>query len=360
MTKISEPMGSYGGNLGIEDSMIDERDEQKNPKRNHSYGEDGLASSQPSRADNQSESYPHKTPIVFFGSGPVAAASLELLSEYCTVEAVVTKPQPAHHKEPFPVLVLAEKLGLTVYTPEGKAALSELIATKPFTSRLGIVIDYGFIINQDVIDYFPLGIVNSHFSLLPEWRGADPITFSILSGQKQTGVSLMLITAGMDEGPLLAQTPYDMPDGVTTPQLTDDLVDISNQTLQQILPLYLAGNAEPAPQESITMAASTTPTYSRKLTKEDSVLDWDKSAEQLEREVRAYLEWPKSRTVLGGHAVIVTKAHVEPGSGTPGTIWHQDKQLGIYTSDGIFVIDSLKPAGKQEMTAAAFLAGYKL
>ena len=137
--------------------------------------------------------------IVFFGSGPVAAKSLELLAQNFEIEAVVTKPQPAHHKEPFPVLALSEKLGLKIFTPDGKAALSELFASNPVTSRLGIVIDYGFIINRDVINYFDLGIINSHFSLLPEWRGADPITFSILSGQKQTGISLMLIDEKMDE-----------------------------------------------------------------------------------------------------------------------------------------------------------------
>src|SRR4051812_14202772 len=136
-----------------------------------------------------------KPSIVFFGSGPVAAKSLELLAEYCNVEAVITKPQPEHHKEPFPVLTLAKKRDFKVFTPVGKKELSDLFETKPVTSQLGIVIDYGFIINQDVIDYFPLGIINSHFSLLPEWRGADPITFAILSGQKETGVSLMLITA---------------------------------------------------------------------------------------------------------------------------------------------------------------------
>src|SRR5689334_230622 len=108
--------------------------------------------------------------IVFFGSGPVAATSLAFLAEHFEVEAVVTKPQPAHHKEPFPVLELAKNLGLKVFTPSGKQELSELFASRPVTSSLGVVIDYGFIINRDVIDYFPLGIVNSHFSLLPQWR----------------------------------------------------------------------------------------------------------------------------------------------------------------------------------------------
>lgn len=299
--------------------------------------------------------------VVFFGSGPVAAKSLELLSEWAQVEAVVTKPQPPHHKEPFPVLVLAEQLGLKTYTPNSKAELSTLIAEKPFRSRLGIVIDYGFIINQDVIDSFPLGIVNSHFSLLPEWRGADPITFSILSGQQQTGVSLMVITAGMDEGPLLAQTPYDIPADTTTPSLTDALIDISDKTLRHIIPLYLDGSATPAPQESVTMAKSPEPTYSRKLSKADRELDFTKPAAQLEREIRAYAEWPKSRTTLAGKEVVVTKAHIAKGhdlSREPGKALVDNKQLVIGTSDGALVVDMLKPAGKAEMTAQAFINGY--
>ena len=133
--------------------------------------------------------------LVFFGSGPVAAASLKKLAKHFVIEAVITKPQPAHHREPFPVLALAEELGLRTLTPNSKQELSDLFSTKPVKSKLGVVIDYGFIINQDVIDSFPHGIVNSHFSLLPEWRGADPISFSILSGQQKTGVSLMVIDA---------------------------------------------------------------------------------------------------------------------------------------------------------------------
>jgi methionyl-tRNA formyltransferase len=253
--------------------------------------------------------------IVFFGSGPVAAASLAYLAEHFDVEAVITKPQPSHHKEPFPVLTLAEKLGIKTYTPVGKRELSELFATKPVTSTLGVVIDYGFIINQDVIDYFPLGIVNSHFSLLPEWRGADPITFAILSGQQQTGVSLMLIDEKMDEGPLL----------------------------------------------DASILADKTPTYSRKLTKQDGILDFNKSAEVLEREIRAYQEWPKSRTAIAGKDVIILKAHasISTGAHVIGEAYVDDRQLIIPTSDGALFIDSLQPAGKKIMTAEAFLAGHK-
>lgn len=305
-----------------------------------------------------------RPPIVFFGSGPVAAKSLELLATHCDIEAVITKPQPPHHSETFPVLVAAEKIGAKVYTPVGKAELSELFTSKPVTSHLGIVIDYGFIIGQDVIDYFPLGIINSHFSLLPEWRGADPITFAILSGQQETGVSLMLITAGMDEGPILAHAPFDITEGMTTPELTDELITLSDWTLQDILPRYIRGSVAARPQEIAALPHHTAITYSRKLTKEDGVLDLAKSAVQLEREIRAFIEWPKSRTSIGDKEVIVTAAHVAGNEvnmhASQLPFPTADKKIGLPTTDGVLVIDRLKPAGKQEMTAEAFLAGYKI
>ena len=115
-----------------------------------------------------------------------------------------------------------------------------------------------------------------------------------------------------------------------------------------------------APQERVAgiVGYSSEPTYSRKLTKEDSILDWSTPATQLEREVRAFLDWPKSRTILGGHAVIITEAHAEAGEGTPGELWRSGKHLGVYCGKGVLMIERLKPAGKAEMTTEAFLAGY--
>jgi methionyl-tRNA formyltransferase len=305
--------------------------------------------------------------IVFFGSGPVAAKSLELLLEWCDVEAVITKPQPPHHKEPFPVLETAARHDLKALTPQGRKELSELFASKPVASRIGVVIDYGFIINQDVIDYFPLGIINSHFSLLPEWRGADPITFAILSGQPRTGVSLMRIVAAMDEGPLLAQGEYDITPDETTPSLTRELVHLSDALLKDSLVGYIDGRLKLASQEEVCrmMGWEYQPTYSRKLTKEDSILDFTKPAAQLEREIRAFIEWPKSRTVVGGKDVVITKAYATPDTdpqAQAGGI-SADKAAGvirIQTSDGSLCVERLKPAGKPEMSAMAFLAGNTL
>ena len=128
--------------------------------------------------------------------------------------------------------------------------------------------------------------------------------------------------------------------------------------LQNILPLYLDGQTEPAPQDQVSMAASKEPSYSRKLTKDDGILDWSKPAAQLEREVRAYIEWPKSRTELAGKEVVITKAHVVDQALNPGQTHIEAKQLIIGAGKQSLSIDKLKPAGKQEMDIQGFLAGY--
>lgn len=292
--------------------------------------------------------------IVFFGSGPVAAKSLELLLLWCDVEAVVTKPQPPHHRELFPVIDIAQKYELPLFTASNRQELDELIGQSAFKSRIGVLVDYGIIVSQKVIDSFDLGIVNSHFSILPEWRGADPITFAVLSGQQQTGVSLMLLVPRMDEGPLIAYSEYDLLPTITTPELTDDLIEISNALLERTLPRYLAGTIEPQPQTVTKRQAS----YSRKIAKEDGILDWRKTAEELEREVRAFAGWPKSRTELAGKTIVITKAHVVETACKPGQLIIKDKTLTLGTKHNGLGIDMLIPAGKKEMPVLAFLAGY--
>lgn len=294
-----------------------------------------------------------KTPITFFGSGPVAARSLELLLPHFDIVAVVTKPKPAHHRGEFPVLALCEQHKLTTYTVTDKASLSALISERPFQTEVAILIDFGIIVSRDVIDYFPKGIINSHFSLLPQWRGADPINFAILSGQVKTGVSLMLIDEGMDTGKLIGQKTLALDQTETSPELTDKLVHLSAEILPEYTARYLAGEVVPRAQPHPDRA-----TYSRKLTKEDGVLDFTKPAEELEREIRAFIEWPKSRTTLAGIDVIITSASVSENSGEPGAYEIKDKQLYLFCSTGSLCINKLKPAGKAEMTAQAFIAGY--
>ena len=293
-------------------------------------------------------------PLVFFGTGPVAAKSLELLANNFAIEAVITKPRPEHHRGTAPVLDVAHTLGVPVFTAKNKQELDEVMSTKPVTSSLAVLIDFGIIISQEVIDYFPLGIVNSHFSVLPDLRGADPLTFAILSGQKQTGVSLMLVVEAMDEGPLIGYGEFELDETITTPELTHELILLSDALLAHELP-RLYENKTKGVDQAITKRKTT---YSRRLTKQDGVIDWQKPASGIEREIRAFLGWPSSQTTIGNKPVIITAAHVEKGSGKPGEYRVTKKELGVFAGKDILIIDRLKPAGKNEMPIESFLAGY--
>lgn len=303
--------------------------------------------------------------IVFFGTGPVAAASLRLLAEDFAIEAVITKPKPAHHRGSFPVLEVADELGLPVITVTDAPDVSSKVIAAQFRSEIAVLIDFGIIVKQDVIDSFPLGVINSHFSLLPQWRGADPITFSILSGQEQTGVSLMEVVEKLDEGNIVALGLYDLDGTETNASLTQDLINLSAGLLRDTLPSYIE-NPRAIPQEKVAdivpeIAYPREPSYSHKLTKQDGFLDLSKPAEQLEREVRAYLGWPGSRTVIADKDVVITAAHVADNTlenVDKKTIFIANKQLCLQTASGVLVVDALKPAGKPAMPSSAFLAGY--
>lgn len=164
----------------------------------------------------------------------------------------------------------------------------------------------------------------------------------------------MVVSAGMDEGDLIAQGTYQLSPDATTPSLTADLIELSHEMLAEILPKYTDGSIAPYPQDTSRPA-----TYSRKLTKKDSMLDWHKPAANLEREIRAFLGWPKSRLSAHGLDLVVTKAHVVNASGEPGKTGIIGRKPVVYSSEGALALDRLKPAGKKEMTGEAFLAGYQ-
>lgn len=283
--------------------------------------------------------------LLFFGSGPVAASSLDFLSKHFEIEAVVTKTVPSHHKTPAPVETLAKKLSLKTLFANDKNELITLFNSYTPSSRLGIVVDYGVIIPSKIIDLFPLGIINSHFSLLPQWRGADPISYSILSGQSKTGVSLMVIERGLDTGKLIAQISLPISADDTTPSLTEKLIELSNQTLKTYIPLYYDGLIKSKRQSHPDRA-----TYSSKLRRSDGEIDSSKSAIDIEREIRAFSGWPGSHTTVMNRRVKVIKAH---------TSADQESSIDIKCGDGIYlVIDELiAPSGKK-MNAKAFVNGY--
>ena len=169
----------------------------------------------------------------------------------------------------------------------------------------------------------------------------------------------MLLVEAMDEGPLISYGEQPLDGTETTPVLTEKLILLSDALLENNIPRYLEDQAT-ASQDVTGRKVS----YSRKLTKDDGIIDWQKPAIQIEREIRAFIEWPKSRTTLADKEVVITAAHVTPSIGSdqsPGdvTVVHESKEIGIATISGTLWIDRLKPAGKQEMTSEAFIAGHK-
>lgn len=295
-----------------------------------------------------------KNSIVFFGSGPVAAESLRLLANTFSIEAIITKPTTERE-------MLVACPGAPIYLVNNRTELDVLIESNTFSSSCGVLIDFGIIVSQKVIDYFKYGIINSHFSLLPELRGADPISFAILEGREKTGVSLMLLVKAMDEGPILSIGEVIIDSNDTTPRLTEKLIKRSYSLLEHSIPKYLAGEIVATDQNNISEQYSRQVSYTRKLTKADGALDWNKPADILEREIRAFVQWPKSYTSLNKIDIVITEATViDEMNGKAGNMFQPDKHsLAITTADKSLKLIRVKPSGKAEMNIQAFLAGYK-
>lgn len=229
---------------------------------------------------------------------------------------------------------------------------------KPHKSKLAVLAAYGRIIPQRILDEFPLGIINIHPSLLPAYRGSTPIEQAILDGAAKTGVSIMRLTAGMDEGPLYKQKTLHLTGSETKLELTEKLQRLGSELLVEVLPRVASGNLKPRQQPHPVRA-----TYSKLLRKEDGIIDWNKSAEQIEREIRAFAGWPGSHTTIAGKDVIITKAYstpvqspgTNPGEIEPAPAAHV---IGVATGSGTLWIERLKPAGKNDMSAVEFIRGY--
>ncbi len=291
--------------------------------------------------------------IVFFGSGLVAEKSLTFLKKYLDIELIITKSLPGtKHNN---VVNLSTKMNLPVKIINDSQALSNLINDSNFSSKLAILIDYGVIVPQQTIDFFQYGIINSHFSVLPDLRGPDPITYSILSGQSETGVSLMKIVEKLDEGPLLDWQNLELNQQETSENLTNQLIDLSNQLIKKNIVDTDWDNFKFVDQTITKKAIS----YSKKLQKNDGQLDFNLAAEVLERQIRAFDVWPKSFTTIKNIPIIITKASIINKNGPAGELFIENHQLGIYCQDQALMIEKLKPAGKNLMSSTDFLNGYK-
>lgn len=299
--------------------------------------------------------------IVFFGTEDFSLSALQALVEAgFDIAAVVTKPDSpqgrGHKLTPPKVKVYATEHGIPVWQPTKLAEIADNV--RALGEPAGVLVSYGKIIPQSILDLFHPGIINVHPSLLPKYRGPSPIEAAILNGDAETGISIMQLTADMDEGPVYTQLTQSLDGTEYIDYLYTQLGFIGNKLLVDTLPSIFDGSLVPLPQNDSQA------TYCQLINKSDGTIDWNKPAEQIEREIRAYKGWPQSRTKLGSVEVIITKAHTVPSSnGGPGHIEVIDEDgaaiLMIDAKDGCLCIDTIKPLGKKEMPVGAFLAGYR-
>lgn len=300
--------------------------------------------------------------IVFFGNERLATGVktaapilLALLEAGYNIAAVVSNYEAAQSRNarPLEIQMIAEQHGIPVLLPTKLTDILEQLQS--YNASAGVLVAYGKIVPQSVIDIFPSGIVNIHPSLLPLHRGPTPIENIILSGELQTGVSVMKLAKEMDAGPVYTVQEVSLNGNETKQELCDRLITLGKELLVNSLEDIISGSLKPEPQDDSRA------TYDKLLSKEDGIIDLSKRAAQLEREVRAYAGWPKSRTELAGKEIIITEAHVGQYpdlSITAKPFVTPDGLLGMPAEGSTLVIDRLIPAGKREMSAKEFIAGY--
>lgn len=291
--------------------------------------------------------------ILFFGTDEFSALALrELIEKSFTIAAVITKPDARKGRgralhQPL-VKQIATAHGIPVWQPVKMADIAADIAAltkKTGEKPAGVLVSYGKIIPQSIIDLFEPGIINVHPSLLPLYRGPSPVEAAILNGETETGVTIMQLSAAMDAGPLYAQLPVPLHDTETAPELETTLGELGAQELSRLLPSILNGRIQPTPQDNRVA------TYCHLLKKSDAALTPSSlTAEAAERRVRAYYAFPKSRVTVLGHTIIITKAHIVSTAASP---------LDLPCQDGRFLaIDELIGPSGRAMSAQAFLNGY--
>jgi methionyl-tRNA formyltransferase len=270
--------------------------------------------------------------IVYLGTPPDAVPPLRALhAAGHEIALVVTQPDRKRGRGgglvPSAVKTAAVELGLPVVTPEKSREVVEQV--RATGASVGVVVAFGQLLPEALLDTLPLGFVNLHFSLLPRWRGAAPVERAILAGDVETGVDLMVIEKGLDTGAVFASVRTPIRDGETAGELHARLVDLGTQLLLDTLPEL--PRLEPTPQAGET-------TYAEKLTVEEFELDPDAAPVDLVRIVRAANPRPGAWTTVDGKRLKVWRAHVEGDT---------------------FVPDEVQPEGKKAMPYAAWLAGHR-
>jgi methionyl-tRNA formyltransferase len=296
--------------------------------------------------------------LVFMGSPDFALPTLKRLAEDKAIQlvGVVTQPdRPAgrgRNLTPPPVKVLAQSLGLEVIQPPRLREPEPFAKLASWLPEMIVVAAFGQILRQNVLDLPRYGCINVHASLLPRWRGAAPIQAAIAAGDSQSGVSIMKMDVGVDNGPILAQQAVPIMSNDNAETLSSRLAEVGAHLLIRTISGYLQGKMIPQPQDESQV------THAPMLKKEDGQLDFNQPADVLERKIRAFDPWPGAYFVWQDNLLKVHRAHIWMQAGsTPAKKEIIDGFPAVGTSQGWLVLDEVQSAGKKIMSGDVFLNG---
>ena len=291
--------------------------------------------------------------IVFMGTPDFSVPVLQALAARHDIVAVYTQPpRPAGRgKElrPTPVHAAADALGLPVRHPVSLKGPEEQAAFAALEADVAVVVAYGLILPQAVLDAPRAGCLNIHASLLPRWRGAAPIHRAIMAGDAETGICIMRMEAGLDTGPVLMR--QSTPIGVTetTQDLHDRLSQMGADLILTALDRLPDLTAEPQPAESVTYAA--------KIDKAESRIDWTRPAAEVDRQIRGLSPFPGAWCMAAGERIKLLRSVLADGQGSPGTVLHG---LTVACGEGAIAITLAQREGKKAQIPEDFLRGFTL
>ena len=299
--------------------------------------------------------------IIFAGTPDFAVPALQMLldSEH-EVLAVYTQPdRPAGRGRKLqagPVKSLALSAGIPVFQPVNLKDEADIAQLKALNADLMVVVAYGLILSQAVLDIPKLGCINIHGSLLPRWRGAAPINRAIMAGDKETGVTIMQVVQQLDAGDMLHKTVCAIGEQETATELHDRMMVMGAEGLSKTLELMQANQLNPEKQDEAIV------TYAHKLDKSESELDWTQSASDLARQVRGLNAWPVAQTKLENKVMRVWQAEVVAGdsSAIPGMILDDNKHIDVATGEGVLRLLEIQMPGKKRMQVTDFLNAHQV
>ena len=295
--------------------------------------------------------------ILFMGTPAFAVPSLKALMSAHDVVAVVTQPdRPAgRNRRPrlSPVKQLAQSAGIPVFQPKRIRQPDAIAGLRAANADLFVVVAFGQILPQAVLELPRYGTINVHASLLPRWRGAAPIQAAIRAGDSESGVTIMLLDAGLDTGPTLTSRGLQLAEDETGESLHDKLSVLGADLLVDTLPRFLNGDITPIAQDE------TRATYAPQIKKEDGEIDWTQPAIVIERLVRAFTPWPGTYTQLDGDLLKIIAGYAAIGSAPAGQVCVCDEEIAIGTGDGLYFPLELQLAGKKRLSIGEFTKGQR-